>query len=129
MVAVARKVGVFLHGPKSESSSRHWIVSTFYIEGASEWHHDGKLCYEWLTNLERGRFTDRRCDLIRRIVMKHQADHLNHFDTGELIRLDVSISRTLPQTKGFLRIASAAVGPIRGKVTFGDEYGDGILKQ
>lgn len=98
-----------------------------HIEGASEWHKDGKLCDEWLRNLERGRFSQERCALIRRVVMSDQVGRLNRFDAGELIRLDVSLSRTLPPKMGFLKAASASFGKVRGKVRFADEYRDGIL--
>ena len=100
-----------------------------HVNGASEWHKDGKLCLEWLNNLERGRFNETRCALIRRIVMRDQIEHFGRIDAGELIRLDVSLSRTLPQKRGFLRMVSASLGPVRGKAKFEDGYGDGILKK
>ena len=66
--------------------------------------------------------------LIRRLVVQDRLDHFGRINAGEMIRLDVSLSRTLPQKRGFLRIVSAVFGPIRGKARFEGEYGEGILK-
>ena len=100
-----------------------------HVKGASEWHEDGKLCFEWLRNLERGRFSERRCRLIRLTVVQDELDHFNRIDAGELIRLDVSLSRTLPQKRGFLRMVSASFGPVRGRARFEDGYRDGGLRK
>lgn len=100
-----------------------------HVEGASEWHEDGKLCIKWLRNLERGRFSEKRCRLIRLAVVQDELDHFNRIDAGELIRLDGSLSRTLPQRRGFLRMVSASLGPVRGRASFEDEYRDFGLRK
>ena len=79
-------------------------------DGASEWHTGGKLCDEWLQNLERGHFTEHRTGLIRRAVMRDQVNHFRRLDTGELIRLDVSLSQTHPEKRGFLKPESTEGG-------------------
>ena len=94
-----------------------------HANGASEWHTDGKLCNEWLQNLERGRFTERKTDLMRRMVVSDQIDHFRMIDAGELIRLEVSLSQTLPEKRGFLQELRASLGPLAGKAKFEKEYG------
>ena len=100
-----------------------------HVEGASEWHKDGRICHEWLRNLERGRFSEERCNLIRLVVMQDQVDHFSRIYAGELVRLDVSLSRTLPQKRGILQMVSGSFGPVRGKARFEDEYRDGNLRK
>ena len=86
-----------------------------HVKGASEWHEDGKLCFEWLRNLERGRFSERRCRLIRLTVVQDELDHFNRIDAGELIRLDVSLSRTLPRSEAFFEWCRRPLGQCEGE--------------
>ena len=65
-----------------------------HVQSASEWHLDGWLCDEWLSNLERGRFTPSMCNSIRGLVWRDQVVYLGRLDAGQLIRLDVSLSQS-----------------------------------
>ena len=86
-----------------------------HVKGASEWHLDGRLCDEWLNNLERGKFGNELCQSICKLVMLDGMLHFRQFDRGQLIRLQVALSQTLPQRKWFQQI-EAALGSLKGKV-------------
>ena len=86
-----------------------------HVEGASEWHKDGLLCEEWLKNLERGKFDPQLCRAISSLIMMHGRMHLSRFDLGQLVRLEVSLSQTLPQRTWF-RWSEAALGPFKVKL-------------
>ena len=83
-------------------------------EGASEWHSDGRLCQEWLENLERGKFDPRLCRIISSLIIWDGIMHFNHVDRGQLVRLEVSLSQTLPKRTWF-RSLEAVLGPFKGK--------------
>lgn len=85
-----------------------------HIKGASEWHKEGQLCEDWLKNLERGKFSNELCHLISRLVMFDGIVHFSQFDKGQFVRLQVTLSQTLPQRKWF-QVFEAALGPIKGK--------------
>ena len=109
--------------------SRRVSCSMRHVEGASEFHEDGNLCDEWLWNLERGQFTRSLCNLIRRFVWRDMAAHTRGVDMGQLIRLEVSLSKTLPQKKwGLLEIA-ASLGPIKAMAKSEQEFRDAIEKK
>lgn len=99
----------FLEGNAMESCSKE------HVEGASEWHLDGQLCDEWLNNLERGKFGNELCQSICNLVMLDGRVHFRRFDIGQLTRLQVALSQTLPQRKWFQRF-EAALGSLKGKV-------------
>ena len=86
-----------------------------HTEGASEWHTDGRLCEEWLKNLERGKFDPKLCRAISRLIMRDGIVHSNRFDLGQLVRLEVSLSQTLPQ-RTWSRSLEAVLGPFKGKL-------------
>lgn len=66
-----------------------------HVKRASEWHEDGMLCGVWLENLERATFSPKLCNLIRRMVLWDAAVMLQQIDRGQLVRLDVSLSKAL----------------------------------
>ena len=86
-----------------------------HVEGTSEWHKDGLLCEEWLQNLERGKFNPQLCRKISSLVMMDGTRHFNHIDRGQLVRLQVSLSQTLPKRTWFRRL-EVALGPFEGKL-------------
>ena len=86
-----------------------------HVEGASEWHEGGLLCEEWLQNLERGKFDLKLCRVISSLIMMDGTRHFNHIDRGQLVRLQVSLSQTLPQRTWFRRL-EVALGPFEGKL-------------
>ena len=86
-----------------------------HIGGASEWHTDGRLCEEWLKNLERGKFDPKLCRVISRLITRDGIMHFDHIDRGQLVRLEVSLSQTLPQRTWF-RSLEAVLGPFKGKL-------------
>ena len=98
-------------------------------EGASEFHEDGRLCDEWLWNLERGLFTRSQCNVIRRLVWRDMAAHTRGLDIGQLIRLDVSLSKTLPRKRWGLQKLAVSLGEFKGMAQFEQEFGDTIEKK
>lgn len=100
-----------------------------HVEGASELHEDGRFCDEWLWNLERGQFTRSQCNAIRRLVWRDVAAHARRVDMGELIRLEVSLSKTLPQKSWGLLKLGASLGPFSGLAKFEQEFRDKIEKK
>ena len=100
-----------------------------HVEGASELHEDGKLCDEWLWNLERALFTRSMCNVIRRLVCRDLAAHTRGLDMGQFIRLEVSLSKTLPQKRWGLQKIAASLGPFKGMAKFEQEFRDAIEKK
>ena len=89
-------------------------------DGASEWHTDGRLCEEWLQNLERGKFDHGLCRIISRLIISDGIMHFNHVDRGQLVRLEVSLSQTLPQRTWFRSIEAVLVpGVVSSRYCFG----------
>lgn len=103
--------------------------SISHVEGASEFHEDGTLCDEWLWNLERGQFTRSMCDAIRRLVWSDMVVHARRLDRGQMIRLEVSLSKTLPQKRWGLQKFAASLGPFKGMTKFEQEFRDAIEKK
>ena len=66
-----------------------------HVKEASEWHEDGMLCGMWLENLERAAFSPKLCNLIRRMVLWDAAVSFQRLDRGQLVRLDVSLSKAI----------------------------------
>ena len=96
-----------------------------HLQFASEWHKNGTLCDAWLTNLERGQFSPSQCNEIRSMVWSDHVLQFGRLDRGQLIRLDVSLSRTLPPKRTwFLSKVGASLGPFKGEARFKDENRD-----
>ena len=100
-----------------------------HMEGASYLHEDGKFCDEWLCNLERGQFTSSMCNVIRRLVWRDLAAHTRRADMGQVIRLEVSLSKTLPQKRWGLQKIAASLGPFKGMAKFEQEVRNEIEKK
>ena len=100
-----------------------------HMEGASQLHEDGRFCDEWLWNLERGQFTYSQCNAIRRLVWRDFLFHAPVPDMGQLIRLEVSLSKTLPQKRWGLQKIAASLGPFKGMAKFEQEFRDAIGKK
>ena len=113
----------------SSQNERRAPCPESHVPGASEFHADGRLCDEWLWNLERGHFTHSTRNAIRSSVLRDQIIYIGRPDMGQLIRLNVSLSKTLPQKRWSLQKFVASLGPLKGKARFEQEFGDANEKK
>ena len=121
--------GSSLEAVTSMEGNHRVHCSIKHMEGASYLHEGGRFCDEWLWNLERGQFTRSMCNVIRRLVWRDVVVHTRGIDMGQLIRLEVSLSKTLPQKKWGLQQIAASLGPFKGMAKFEQEFRNAIEKK
>ena len=78
---------------------------------ATEFHSDGRLCDEWLADLEQARLSDAECTLTRRMVLRDQILHLRKTDRGQLLRLQKALSLARPPKRRIRRISLSFYPP------------------
>lgn len=88
-----------------------------HVTGASEFHSDGRLCGEWLSDQERTRLSPDQCSLTMEMVMRDQFDNWGTLDRGQLLRLQKSLSLTQPRRRRIKEI-SISLTPPRFKIEF-----------
>ena len=74
-----------------------------HVAMATEFHSDGRLCDEWLADLECARLSDAECTLTKRMVLRDQILHLRKTDRGQLLRLQKALSLARPPKRRIKR--------------------------
>ena len=82
-----------------------------HVPVATEFHGDGRLCDEWLADLERARLSDAECTLTKRMVLRDQILHLRRIDRGQLLRLQKALSLARPQKRRIKKISLTLTPP------------------
>lgn len=79
-----------LHKPNSTISMTYCDEEHF--SRATEFHANGELCGPWLENIERGHLSGGQKQIVMRMVMQDSLNLNLGFDTGQLARLETSLS-------------------------------------
>ena len=93
------------------------ICREVHFPEATELHRDGRICGEWLENLEQGQLSDAQRGLTMRMVAANQLMYLGRYDTGQLVRLQKSLSLTQPPRRHIKEI-SISIWPPRFTLKF-----------
>ena len=93
------------------NTSRAGGCTEEHVTGASEFHSDGRLCGEWLSEQEHARLGPDQYSLIREMVMRDQLDHWGTLDHGQLLRLQKSLSLTQPPKRRIKEISISLTPP------------------